>query len=474
MQACGYTQAACQKECDDNCECVSYHFNEVTQCCFHSTDPACSADLTVPSYAETDIRLVGGTTACDGRVEILHNDEWGTVCGAPGWTLDDAHVVCKQLGCGDATQAYPNSLNYGAGTDVVWLSNVDCTGAEPNLVSCPKSGWGNVGGQCDAHNQDVGVSCALTPTPAVSSCACGLSNGPTCVKKQDLPECKPCATETTTSTGDPHLTFAHGGRADFKGEHLAWYNMLSARNTSLNVLFVHDDFRNPNKLVHGSAMKAAAWKLRTNVTGRVVTVEFNASSIVPNRALVHVSDSKVGVWVAHGGKPFRLENVLVEMKEKKQVGIGKHGMWHGTALVVSSGLWRTSVWNKPFPNAPSNPGKALLNIHVEPLYDADSDPVAPHGLIGQSYDGDGQAVNGATDDYTTREVTTEAMAEGAVEGTASDYKMAHKFDDEFRFARFDLLAAKPRDVSKLTGSKPLRKAGEPILTGAGAGADVED
>jgi len=249
--------------------------------------------------------------------------------------------------------------------------------------------------------------------------------------------------------------------------------MLSARNTSLNVLFVHDDFRNPYKLVHGSAMKSAAWVLRTNVTGRKVTVEYNASSAMPSRAYVRVSDSNVGIWIGHGSKPFRLENVWVQMREKKQQGMGKNGAWHGVALTVSSGLWRTDVWSKPFPNAEANPGKALLNVHIEPLYDADSDVVAPHGLIGQSYDGDGQGVNGAVDDYTKDEVTTQAMAEGALEGKASDYRMMHKFDVDFHFARFDKLAAKPRDVSALSGLRSARQKGEPILS-AGAGADLED
>jgi len=250
--------------------------------------------------------------------------------------------------------------------------------------------------------------------------------------------------------------------------------MLSARNASLNVLFVHDDFRNPYKLVHGSAMKAAAWVLRTNITGRTVMIEYNASSAMPNRALVRVSDSNVGVWVGHGSKSFRLENVRVEMREKKQLGMGKNGAWHGVALIVSSGQWRTNVWCKPFPNAAANPGKALLNFHIEPLYDADSDPVAPHGLIGQSYDGDGQGIDGAVDDYTPDEVTTQAMAEGAIEGVATDYKVGSKFAIDFRFSRFDKLSAKPRDVSMLSGSKSAHKDGEPVSTSAGAGADLED
>ena len=61
---------------------------------------------------------------------------------------------------------------------------------------------------------------------------------------------------------DPHLSFAHGGRADFKGEHMAWYNFLSAKNVSLNMFFVHADFNNIHRLVHGSHMLFLAMKAR--------------------------------------------------------------------------------------------------------------------------------------------------------------------------------------------------------------------
>ncbi len=44
-----------------------------------------------------DIRLLNGSSALEGRVEICINRTWGTVCD-DGWGGLDARVVCAQLG----------------------------------------------------------------------------------------------------------------------------------------------------------------------------------------------------------------------------------------------------------------------------------------------------------------------------------------------------------------------------------------
>ncbi|KAI9523685.1 hypothetical protein NQZ68_025407 [Dissostichus eleginoides] len=106
--------------------------------------------------ADGQIRLaLSGSNRCSGRVEIYLYSTWGTVCD-DGWDLDDAQVVCRQLGCGSALWA-PHSAHYGQGNGPIWLDDVGCSGSESSVTECTHPGFGTH--NC-RHSEDAGVFCS--------------------------------------------------------------------------------------------------------------------------------------------------------------------------------------------------------------------------------------------------------------------------------------------------------------------------
>ena len=86
-------------------------------------------------------------------MEVYHNGEWGTVCD-DGWDLNDAQVVCKELGFSNAVAATQGAF-YGQGRGLVLLSGLECVGTEWTIANCS-----HIRGYfyCSRH-QDAGVKC---------------------------------------------------------------------------------------------------------------------------------------------------------------------------------------------------------------------------------------------------------------------------------------------------------------------------
>ncbi|OBS68552.1 hypothetical protein A6R68_02915 [Neotoma lepida] len=102
----------------------------------------------------TELRLVGGPSRCQGRLEVMHSGSWGSVCD-DDWDVVDANVVCRQLGCGLALPV-PRPLAFGQGRGPIFLDNVECHGQEASLSECGSRGWGVH--NC-FHYEDVAVLC---------------------------------------------------------------------------------------------------------------------------------------------------------------------------------------------------------------------------------------------------------------------------------------------------------------------------
>ena len=67
-----------------------------------------------------------------GRVEVLYNGTWGTLC-ADDWDLTDATVVCRELGFQRAGKTYKTEDGIRG---KIWFDKVQCTGNESLLSEC--------------------------------------------------------------------------------------------------------------------------------------------------------------------------------------------------------------------------------------------------------------------------------------------------------------------------------------------------
>uniref|UniRef100_A0A8C2CQ08 Lysyl oxidase homolog n=1 Tax=Cyprinus carpio TaxID=7962 RepID=A0A8C2CQ08_CYPCA len=102
------------------------------------------------------VRLKGGAKTGEGRVEVLKESEWGTVCD-DHWNLQSASVVCRELGFGTAKEALTGA-KMGQGMGPIYMNEVQCRGDEKSLWDCPHK---NITAKDCKHMEDASVICNI-------------------------------------------------------------------------------------------------------------------------------------------------------------------------------------------------------------------------------------------------------------------------------------------------------------------------
>jgi len=293
--------------------------------------------------------------------------------------------------------------------------------------------------------------------------------------------------EQGTGSGDVHVHHAGGGTMDVRGIDGAVVNMHQAANISINARFTYTNFSLPAadrrslkvREVQGSHLTAAYATARTNLGGlpALVLVKYapphvhgktNDAQTLEAHVLVkdqHTQQTLVSTRVAPDRGSVVVGDVSVEMRYANPV-----------ELVVSNTHWRYAIAPGTFRTVTDDllgPPHNRVDIAITAITDPLMAAVAPHGIIGQGFDG--KHIDGKKDNYLPDShgvFRTYAQGEGGIEGTIDDYVIDpnNSFSTQFKFDRFERVTAPPRDTSLLTPVVAQPAGGPRSLAGAMARA----
>ena len=119
----------------------------------------CYSNISVGTCS-TQLRLVNGGDRYAGRVEVLRNGVWQTVCD-DSWDMFEADVVCRQLGYGRARSAVSiTDSDFGEGGSQQLELSWSCSGTERCLEACRRFAVSD-STRCSS-SQNAGVICSLS------------------------------------------------------------------------------------------------------------------------------------------------------------------------------------------------------------------------------------------------------------------------------------------------------------------------
>ena len=370
-------------------------------------------------------------------------------CALGQYLIDPSVPTCAA--CGNGGSSYACALGE-------FMDGAPCDGTlDVDTQTCATCGNGGGAYDCGLGFHMTGIPCGgldmedtQTCAPcgnggAAYTCGSGTETGTAC-DGMGMEDTQTCSSDAGGG-GDPHLTFANGGRADFRGSHRACYVFVSSPGFQFAPYFQAIDFEltsstGVRQLVHGTFMTRAYWRVRTS-SGRHLLIWADA-----------MRRGEVDVLVLQQGAPAG----------SRRLGPWQTASWDEVHVstrmltaIVATRAWQVNVTSKPIYglqlpvlNASHYHGKweveqRRFDVAIRGAFPQPS----AHGVIGQSYR-DTVVRHGRLDEYGAAatpelidsdgngpDMTTAAQAEGAIDGVYTDYRLPAPFSVEFPYSRFD-------------------------------------
>ena len=86
------------------------------------------------SLCTTVVRLVGGSTSSEGRVEVYYSGQWRRVCStSSSFATDEATTVCRDLGYNSLISRTTNYYGYYNGSTTAYIY---CSNSQSSVSQC--------------------------------------------------------------------------------------------------------------------------------------------------------------------------------------------------------------------------------------------------------------------------------------------------------------------------------------------------
>ncbi|XP_035384072.1 scavenger receptor cysteine-rich type 1 protein M130-like [Electrophorus electricus] len=123
--------------------------------CSHKQAAGVICNGSSQAFHEGQVRLSGGRE-CEGQVEVYFSQDWRRVL-LDSWSVPEASVVCRQLGCGSVLNFSSSSPSSPDQHSHICVTGFNCSGSEAHLGNCSSANLLNL--SCSSMEQ-LSITCS--------------------------------------------------------------------------------------------------------------------------------------------------------------------------------------------------------------------------------------------------------------------------------------------------------------------------